>query len=203
MFKNSIFLKNYPPRGLTAHKKFFTIILTICKHKKSVLQICIGIDVTILYISRFVNHNGTNAKILAIKRHITGDNFMLADYLKLLKNKKNLTNQELADLSGVPVGTINRIMAGQTDNPNFQTVCDIVIALDGSLDELAGIPPRSGNPERSGSVNAEEMLMFRKLISTKDKWIHRLFICLCALILFILSVFVLDLLNPSVGFFRG
>ena len=165
-------------------------------------QICIGIDVTILYISRFVNHNGTNAKILAIKRHITGDNFMLADYLKLLKNKKNLTNQELADLSGVPVGTINRIMAGQTDNPNFQTVCDIVIALDGSLDELAGIPPRSGNPERSGSVNAEEMLMFRKLISTKDKWIHRLFICLCALILVILSVFVLDLLNPSVGFFR-
>ena len=128
---------------------------------------------------------------------------MLADYLKLLKNKKNLTNQELADLSGVPVGTINRIMAGQTDNPNFQTVCDIVIALDGSLDELAGIPPRSGNPERSGSVNAEEMLMFRKLISTKDKWIHRLFICLCALFLFILSVFVLDLLNPSVGFFRG
>ena len=128
---------------------------------------------------------------------------MLADYLKLLKNKKNLTNQELADLSGVPVGTINRIMAGQTDNPNFQTVCDIVFALDGSFDELEGILLRSGNPERSGSVNAEEMLMFRKLISTKDKWIHRLFICLCALILFILSVFVLDLLNPSVGFFRG
>ena len=63
---------------------------------------------------------------------------MTSDYLKALKLKKNLTNQELSDLSGVPVGTINRIMANQTDNPSFQTVCDIVIALDGSLDELAG-----------------------------------------------------------------
>ena len=62
---------------------------------------------------------------------------MLSDYLKALKTKKNLTNQDLSDLSGVPVGTINRILANQTDNPSFQTVCDIVIALEGSLDELA------------------------------------------------------------------
>ena len=74
--------------------------------------------------------------------------FMTSDYLKALKLKKNLTNQELSDLSGVPVGTINRIMANQTDNPSFQTVCDIVIALDGSLDELAGIRPKKG--QRSG-----------------------------------------------------
>ena len=82
---------------------------------------------------------------------------MLADYLKLLKNKKNLTNQELADLSGVPVGTINRIMAGQTDNPNFQTVCDIVIALDGSLDELAGTPPalRKSGTQRVGQCRRD------------------------------------------------
>ena len=32
-------------------------------------------------------------------------------------------------------------MAKQTDNPNFQTVCDIVIALDGLLDDLTGIKP--------------------------------------------------------------
>ena len=67
---------------------------------------------------------------------------MLSDYLKALKTKKNLTNQDLSDLSGVPVGTINRILANQTDNPSFQTVCDIVIALEGSLDELAVIQPK-------------------------------------------------------------
>ncbi len=44
--------------------------------------------------------------------------------------------------------------------------------------------------------------MFRKLISTKDKWIHRLFICLCALILFILSVLFWTF-EPLGGFFQG
>lgn len=64
---------------------------------------------------------------------------MISTQLKELKDQRKLTNQQLADLAGIPVGTINRIMAGQTDNPSFQTVCDIVMALDGSLDELVEI----------------------------------------------------------------
>ena len=59
---------------------------------------------------------------------------MLSTQLKLLKEKRKLTNQQLSDLSGVPVGTINRILAGQTDNPSLQTVCDMVMARHGSLD---------------------------------------------------------------------
>ena len=45
---------------------------------------------------------------------------MLSTQLKLLKEKRKLTNQQLSDLSGVPVGTINRILSGQTDNPAFR-----------------------------------------------------------------------------------
>ena len=44
---------------------------------------------------------------------------MLSTQLKLLKEKRKLTNQQLSDLSGVPVGTINRILSGQTDNPRL------------------------------------------------------------------------------------
>ena len=72
---------------------------------------------------------------------------MLATQLKLLKEKRGLTNQQLADLSGVPVGTVNRILSGQTDNPSFQTICDLVLAMDGSLDELAGIEKAPEGPE--------------------------------------------------------
>ena len=72
---------------------------------------------------------------------------MLATQLKLLKEKRGLTNQQLADLSGVPVGTVNRILSGQTDNPSFQTICDLVLAMDGSLDELAGIEKGPEGPE--------------------------------------------------------
>lgn len=137
-----------------------------------------------------------------IKHHIKGDNIMLADYLRMLKDKKNVTNQELSDLSGVPIGTINRIMARQTDNPSFQTVCDIVIALDGSLDELAGLKSTVEKEDHNAALNMEMVQMYRHLISTKDKWIHRLFVCLCFLVVFILAVLVIDLSIPTVGFFR-
>lgn len=146
--------------------------------------------------------NGKSVRIRMIKYHIKGDNIMLADYLRMLKDKKNVTNQELSDLSGVPIGTINRIMARQTDNPSFQTVCDIVIALDGSLDELAGLKSTVEKEDHNAALNMEMVQMYRHLISTKDKWIHRLFVCLCFLVVFILAVLVIDLSIPTVGFFR-
>ena len=127
---------------------------------------------------------------------------MLADYLRKLKDKKNITNQELSDLSGVPIGTINRIMAGQTDNPNFQTICDIVIALDGSLDNLVGIKSTVENENPNITLSMESAMMYKHIIATKDKWIRNLFICVCFLVVFILILLVIDLSIPSLGYFR-
>lgn len=128
--------------------------------------------------------------------------FMTSDYLKALKLKKNLTNQELSDLSGVPVGTINRIMANQTDNPSFQTVCDIVIALDGSLDELAGIRPKKDNEAENAKYTPEIEAIYKQMIHSKDKWIFRLFVFSCVIVAFIVFLLIFDLLNPNIGFFR-
>ena len=88
-----------------------------------------------------------------IKSVIIGDKMMLSTQLKLLKEKRKLTNQQLSDLSGVPVGTINRILSGQTDNPSFQTVCDMVMAMDGSLDELVGIQQEIPQAEKKARAS--------------------------------------------------
>ena len=127
---------------------------------------------------------------------------MTSDYLKALKLKKNLTNQELSDLSGVPVGTINRIMANQTDNPSFQTVCDIVIALDGSLDELAGIRPKKDSEAENAKYTPEIEAIYKQMIHSKDKWIFRFFVFSCFIVAFIVFLLIFDLLNPNIGFFR-
>ena len=127
---------------------------------------------------------------------------MTSDYLKALKLKKNLTNQELSDLSGVPVVTINRIMANQTDNPSFQTVCDIVIALDGSLDELAGIRPKKDSEAENAKYTPEIEAIYKQMIHSKDKWIFRLFVFSCVIVAFIVFLLIFDLLNPNIGFFR-
>lgn len=125
---------------------------------------------------------------------------MLSTRLKELKDQRKLTNQQLSDLSGVPVGTINRIMAGQTDNPSFQTVCDMVMAMGGSLDELAGIQtPGGGEPSPPG----EDLIrLYERTIEGKEKWPYRLFFLCCVLVAVLLGVLIYDLTHPMVGFFR-
>jgi len=125
---------------------------------------------------------------------------MLSTRLKELKDQRKLTNQQLSDLSGVPVGTINRIMAGQTDNPSFQTVCDMVMAMGGSLDKLAGIQtPGGGEPSPPG----EDLIrLYERTIEGKEKWLYRLFFLCCVLVAVLLGVLIYDLTHPMVGFFR-
>lgn len=125
---------------------------------------------------------------------------MIAIKLKALKDEKKLTSQQLADLSGVPIGTINRILSGQTENPSFQTVCDLVCSMGGSLDELAGLSVPVG--EKPQNLSQEVIRVYEDVLRSKDKWLHRIFICCCALVLFIMGVVAYDLVNPMVGFFR-
>ena len=126
----------------------------------------------------------------------------LSTQLKLLKEKRKLTNQQLSDLSGVPVGTINRILSGQTDNPSFQTVCDMVMAMEGSLDELVGIKEDSPVEQRK-TANPEIIKLYENMIDYKEKWIQRLFACCCVLTLVLIGIVAFDLMNPAIGFFRS
>lgn len=121
--------------------------------------------------------------------------------LKRLKDKRKLTNQQLSDLSGVPIGTINRIMAGQTDNPSFQTVCDMVMAMGGSLDELVGIKAEHPSDDKK-APSPEIIKLYETMLASKDMWIRRLFVVCCVLAVFILCVMAYDLANPMIGYFQ-
>ena len=39
-------------------------------------------------------------------------------------------------------------------------------------------------------------------LKSMDKWLHRLFIVCCILVVVIVGILVFDLVNPSVGFFQ-
>ena len=122
--------------------------------------------------------------------------------LKLLKEKRKLTNQQLADVSGVPIGTVNRILSGQTDNPSFQAVCDMVMAMDGSLDELVGIKEEPAPNERK-SASKEIIQLYEGIIADKEKWMMRLFTCCCILTIVLIGIVAFDLLNPNHGWFQS
>jgi|LSQX01.1.fsa_nt_gb transcriptional regulator with XRE-family HTH domain len=56
--------------------------------------------------------------------------------INLLRKQKGLSIEELSNLSGVPIGTLSKITAGITKNPNLETVKALVAALGCKLDDL-------------------------------------------------------------------
>lgn len=60
---------------------------------------------------------------------------MNIEELKKMKEKVKLTNQEIAELSGIPVSTVNKIFSGATQNPRYATLLAIeeVLNVKGKL----------------------------------------------------------------------
>lgn len=121
---------------------------------------------------------------------------MIRVQLREMKEKCGYSNKKIAELSGVSLPTVNRIMSGQTDVPNFQTVCDLVIAMGGSLDELAGIPAKP-TVQDEGSIE-----IYKGMIREKDIWLKRLFLITCVLGVVLVGVLIFDLTHPLIGFIR-
>lgn len=61
---------------------------------------------------------------------------LLYEHLRAMKDASNMTAQQIADKSSVPVATVNRVLQGLTENPGFDTVYKLVKAIGGSLNDL-------------------------------------------------------------------
>ncbi len=126
---------------------------------------------------------------------------MNLEYLRELKRQSGLTNEQIADLSGVTLKTLNRILSGETESPGFQNVADIVKALHGSLDEMAAIKAEEDAPMEK-ETESKLVLLYREVIRNKDKWIKTLAIALGAVMSVVLFLLVFDIMNPTVGWFQ-
>lgn len=78
----------------------------------------------------------------------------LREKLYRLKEARKLTTESLSERSGVPRGTINKLLTGETRNPTAQTLRKLAEALECPLEELLGKPSeipgvrRLSEPER-------------------------------------------------------
>ena len=133
--------------------------------------------------------------------------------LKSLKEEKDLTNAEIAEISDVPLATVTRIFNGSTPNPQFDTIARITIALGGSLDLITGITtPGEQIPSRVESV----MNSYADLLKGKDdlikelqedkrhsrRLITKLMVFIGAFVGVVLFVLIFDMMNGHFGYFR-
>ena len=56
-----------------------------------------------------------------------------------LMEKHGYTNQSMADVSGVPVGTVSGIRSGKIQSPSFDSIVAMMRAMGESVDALVGI----------------------------------------------------------------
>ena len=83
----------------------------------------------------------------------------LREKLLLLKAEKGLTTEALSERSGVPKGTINKLLNGETRNPTAQTLKRLADALDCPLESLCGRPAEIPGVYRLGDLmRAEDRL---------------------------------------------
>ena len=146
------------------------------------------------------------------------------DYLKKLrelKKGKGLTNEEIAEIADVPENTVAKIMSGATQDPRFESVARIIIALGGSIDQLLGISDDKDEqmPSRVESV----MNSYADLLKGKDEVIaeknerikelqedkkrnHRtmakLMIFIAVFVGVVLAIMLYDMLNGHMGYIR-
>lgn len=64
----------------------------------------------------------------------------LQEKVAKLKVENGLTTEELSEISGVPKGTINKILNGETRNPTIATLSALATALNCALEYLSGSP---------------------------------------------------------------
>ena len=116
---------------------------------------------------------------------------MVHEKLKDLKTKKKLTNHKISELSGIPLSTVTKIINGKTDNPSFQSIKDITMAMGGSLDEVAEIQPPIFDQRKDPVEYSAQIELYERIIKKKNRWMKLLFstwIVTIALILLILLI---------------
>lgn len=58
------------------------------------------------------------------------------EIIELLKKERNLTSKELSELSGVPKGTLDKILSGITKDPKLETLKSLARVLNCTLDDF-------------------------------------------------------------------
>lgn len=130
---------------------------------------------------------------------------MVSEKLNEVKKKKGLTNQRIAELSGVPLSSVTRILNGETKDPSIEAVQKISAALNLKLDNLYS----DDVIEADNGAKYVSEYMFNLMLAEKNREIEKtcsekraLFIVVIALIAVLVGMILLDALNGRVGWIR-
>ena len=91
----------------------------------------------------------------------------LGEYIAKYRKEAGVTLDDLAARSGVPKGTINKIIAGTTKSPTLETVCSIANALGKTINDFMDPPQGS---KKTAPLYSSEAAKIAKDYDSLDHW---------------------------------
>jgi repressor LexA len=88
------------------------------------------------------------------------------DRIKKLKNEKKMTNDRLAERSGIPLGTLSKLLAGMNDSPKLSNLVAICQALGCSVEYIVSGTPENHNNYLLNEAESRVIEQYRRL----DTW---------------------------------
>ena len=79
--------------------------------------------------------------------------------IKKIKSEKKITNDKLSELTGIPLGTLSKILAGMNDSPKLANIIAISKALDCSIDYIVNGTPQN---DFNYTLNEQEIEFIKK-----------------------------------------
>ena len=83
--------------------------------------------------------------------------------IKKIKNEKKITNDKLSELTGIPLGTLSKILAGMNDSPKLANIIAISEALGCSVDYIVNGTPQNDFNYTLSDEEIEFIKKFRAL----------------------------------------
>lgn len=139
------------------------------------------------------------------------------------KEELGMTAQQMADSSGVPKSTVDRILRGDTPNPSMQTILDLASAVGYDLFNTQA-PTLTNAPVDASPYLQHIIAMYERQLADKDasharelakherqhnlmtaeknRWIKILAIIVGILGVGVVTILLIDILNPTVGWIR-
>lgn len=134
----------------------------------------------------------------------------LQDICREAKERKKLTNQDVADKSDVNISTVNNFFSSASKSPSVYTVGPICAVLGVSLDRIFEIVPDEPGDELTPSerelmerqlkVEREKQALLERSVKTLRRIVFGLIV---AVVLIAMYAVTLDICTSTVGFFRG
>ena len=125
---------------------------------------------------------------------------LLYEHLRAMKDASNMTAQQIADKSSVPVATVNRVLQGLTENPGFDTVYKIVKAMGGILNDLD--EDRVCEPEGLTQLYERGLEYRERKIKKLERTIMIIAVFTFIVMAAVIGMLVYDMTHPSIGWIQ-